>query len=399
MEIKKHLLPIFFIIVFVLGIYFILFKKKKEYYENQILSNFSNHVEHFENNQNIKSMINGYWTTMNTTVDGNKLSGILYKIVLNNENPIDGYVSTVKTNDLNKELIDKIPIVFISNNLIIAEKMNKESTGSETKNTIEFKWNQNDQNPLKSDNIPMMTVTTTPSSKYNEPILSFKIKNPNIVGGKLSRIISSKHFLNPSIQEKYDLNTYNKYLKYKYPNNPFIVEYNDVNEDQKKSFYELLNNLYHNQLYFCYQREYATIDNESIITPLSKKYNLTLLKDKKYFSKIILKNIEEENRLNNISKPFVIKNTIIYFYKKFNNKLSFYDVKYFPSTFNSNTDLNFKNQFGKEFDNIPIKVIKIEDVKAKDVSQLNLTLLNKYVMTSDKMEITILPSDIEKIIQ
>ncbi len=385
MEIQKYLLPIFFIILFILGIYFIIFKKNKEYYENKIESNFSKHSENFENNKTIKDIINGYWTTMNTEVDGDKLKGILYKIVLNNENPIDGYVTTVRVDNLIQELEDKIPIIIVLPKLVVAEKSN---------NRIEFKINEEDKNPLKMENIPMAIVTTSYNS---QSINSFKIKNPDITGGKLSRIIASKHFLNPHIQEKYDLNTYNKYLNYKYPEEPFRIEYNGIDED--KDPYKKLKNKYDNIIYLCYQREYKTVNNEIVRTPISKKYELSLVKDKKYFSKIILKNIEEENILNNILKPFILKNTYIYYYKNNKEEIEYIkDKNYLPQKFYSLYDLNFKNNFRKNLIGKPIQVIQIEDIEAIKKTNMDLKLLDKYIMTSNDAEITILPSDLEKII-
>ena len=58
----------------------------------------------------------------------------------------------------------------------------------------------------------------------------------------------------------------------------------------------------------------------------------------------------------------------------------------------------FKNNFKRSLLNKPIDLLQIEDIEAEEVSNMNLTLLNKYVMTSNDIEITILPSDLEKII-
>ncbi len=398
MDIKfNNFLPIFFIIVFILAIYFILFKKNKEYYENQIFSNFSNYTqkEYFQN-KSLKEMAGGYWTYLNTTVDGDQLNGMLLKVVLNSEDPLDGYIIFVLAKDVTKEIGRKIPITSIVNNKIIIETT---LTRNNEKNIMEIDCNDQGDNPLKSENIPMAMVKT--SDGFIKRFKIFKMNNPKIIGGKLSRIIASMHYYDLPLEEKYDLNTYNKYLSYQYPSEPFRVEYGgvDVKEYLNNPFYKKLNNIYENEIYFCYQREYATVDNEVVRTPLSPKYNLSLVKNPNYFSKIILTSIEEENRVNNILKPFVIKNTYIYIYKKIKRELVFInDKNYLSQKFYSTKDLNFKNNFKRSLLNKPIDLLQIEDIEAEEVSNMNLTLLNKYVMTSNDIEITILPSDLEKII-
>ena len=61
------------------------------------------------------------------------------------------------------------------------------------------------------------------------------------IGGKLSRIIQSNQNFNTfNIQQKYDMNTYNKYLSYKYPDTPFKIEYNGMTypQNENNKFYE-----------------------------------------------------------------------------------------------------------------------------------------------------------------
>lgn len=388
MEIKKHLLPIFFIIVFILGIYFILFKKNKEYYENQISNALQPSIEHFESNHDsFKKLANGFWSTPDTEVDGNSLKGKLIKITLNEEN--NKLVGDVQFKQIGEEEGLKIPITLTSNTFILAQDTNH-------KIEFDFKKDEQNPNPLSSEKIPMVKVTY---QGYHLPIFnSFKIINPNIIGGKLSRIIASKQYLNTNIKEKYDMNTYQKYLNYKYPTNAFKIEYEGIpyQNNSSNSFYKKLKNEYNDTIFLCYQREYSTVDGEVVRTPLSQKYNLSVDNDRKlYFSKIILKNIQEENELNNIKTPFVLKNTYIYVYKM-NKQIVNYISSPFPNKV-SNSALNFKNNIFSFFG--PYVMTNIFDsFKKQDKSVLNLTLLNKYVMTSNDMEITILPTDIEKII-
>ena len=161
MELKKHLLPVFFIIVFILGIYFILFKKEKEYYQNQLFAplqqneeQFSNKTkEHFENNVTpyFKSLVNGYWTYLSTTLDGNKIKGSLLKIVLNDD--LTGYVSFVSDTDWNQEL-DKMNITSIQNNIIFTK--DNHGKGKILKMQFDFNEETTNPNPLKMEKIPMM---------------------------------------------------------------------------------------------------------------------------------------------------------------------------------------------------------------------------------------------------
>ncbi len=391
MEIQKYLLPIFFIILFILGIYFILFKKNKEYYENQIHSVINPSTEHFSDNSNnlLKKLANGLWSTPYTEVEGDSVKGLVFKIVIKeDENQKLGKGSVILTSidNINDES-NKIPIILFSNKYILAENEG---------NRIEFDFKENklNPNPLQSEKIPMAQVTY---QGYIIPIFnSFKILDSKIIGGKFSRILQSKQYLNTNIKEKYDLNTYQKYLNYKYPNKPFIVKYDGVSStlSESNSFYKKLKDEYYDNIYLSYRREYATVDNETVITNISKPYLLNLKSGSNYFSEIILNNIDDENKINNILKPFVLKKTYVYIYIKDNKKLDIYSVKYYPANFTKD-DLNFKNNFEQEFLNKKIKIQNIDAIKAKDKSLMNTVLLNTYVMTSNNMSISIYPRDIE----
>lgn len=397
MELKKHLLPVFFIIVFILGIYFILFKKEKEYYQNQLFAPLQQNEEHFamekkehfENNLNpyFKSLVNGYWTFFNTSLNGNKIKGMLIKIVLNDD--LSGYVSQVFDRDWNKEN-KKMNITSVQNNIIYI-------TYEGGNWQFDFNEESTNPNPLKMEKIPMMKITSSsPIFNTIKSMNSFKIYDPNMdMGGKLSRIIQSRQFFNTfNVQQKYDMNTYNKYLNYKYPDTPFKIEYNGMSYPQNKNntFYQKLKEEYNNKIYLCYQREYVTVDSEVVRTPLSQRYTINAFFDKNYFSKIILNNIQEENTINNIKKPFILKNTYIYIYLLKKDNKMFTLKKFLPNDI-SMSSLGFQYNLYPKIKNF--KLYDIQNLEITDKSEYNLQLLNKYIMTSNDMEITILPEDIQ----
>ena len=394
----KKYIPIFVIIFSALGIYFIIFKKRKEYYDNkfQAIEQFMNsNIEHFEDQQQQNALTNqdftsslasGIWTSDSSTIVNGTLENYI-SISVSDDNK--GTVSYITSEGKVSGNINNI--IFLGNMTLTAQDPKNKNISIQ----IDFQPIVSVKNPLVKDMIPEAIITirngNTVIDKYN----SFKVYDINNIGGKLSRIILSKHFYTEPTM-KYDLVLYNKYLNlYKYPSNPFQVIYG-TNTTTKDLDMNKLKNNYQNLIYLAYQREYYTTNNETVKTKISPAFVISAVNSSgKIFSKIILNNIEKENQTNHLTKNFFPKQTWIYFYKEVSVKNTFKFLK--NETYNKNT-FNFHNQADSMFNKNRIEIPNLEKSQLTVQGTYDLTLLKTMATPDIKTTLTIVPSDFKNML-
>lgn len=306
-KIYEHRWPIFVILFCALGIYFILYKKEVEFYENQIEKIEDFQSERFSKEQLLNAMTNpdytfmlanGHWTSLSSDLVKEKVTNPYRihvskegkgKIILNKEEYNINLFTNMKLSGMNKK--DK-----------------KKSI------TFEFLLLEKDiRNPLREDGIPRAKVSIYQNGNLVNSFYSYKLFELHGIGGELSRIILSQHYQDsPSM--KYDIHTYQKYVgHFKFPFKPFSISYGSTKTGK---FYDKIKKDYDGKIILAYKREYYTHGKESLMTPLSKTYELNAMNRQNHlFSEITLSNIEEEKRINLIRKGFIPKATYIYIYK------------------------------------------------------------------------------------
>jgi hypothetical protein len=168
-------------------------------------------------------------------------------------------------------------------------------------------------NPLQEEQIPRTKVTIYQKDKKISEFFSYKLFQLEGISGELSRLILSQNYF-PSPKLQYDIHTYQKYINhFKYPFKPFMITYGNVSSG---TFYNKIQKNYDEKIMLGYKREYYAYQKETIMTPLSKMYELKAINHQgKLFNKIELGNIEEEKRINHIARGFIPKATYIYIFK------------------------------------------------------------------------------------
>ncbi len=256
---------------------------------------------------------------------------------------------------------------------------------------IEYYFKEIEENKIKFRNILRCKVSLYTNNTLNLEYYSYKIFDPNNTGGLLSRLIASQQYYNIDVPMKHNLYLYNKYLlKYKYPTDMVHATYNFAyNKTSEPTFTKTLETKYANQLYIAYQREFLTIDNQVVRTPLSKPYVINVIdKNGLYFNSIRIKSINSgEKKFNEIQKNFAVKNTVVYFYKMIQQKNTY--------TFKDNknelkSQFNLKNSADSMFSKGNISFPNLFNTLNTNKSTYTLTLIKSYT-TNDDNKIIIVP--------
>lgn len=387
-KLYEHRWPILVIIISALGIYYIISKKEYEYYENMI-EKFEERERRFTKEELLNAMTNpdytymlanGHWTSESSDIKKDRVTNS-YKIHMSKEGK--GKITLHK---------DEYKINLFTNMKI---------SGIHTKNKnkmIQFEFlilDKDLKNPLRQENVPRAKVSIYQNDKLITSFYSYKLFDLNGVGGELSRIILSQNYYEKP-QLKYDIHTYQKYVgNFKYPFKPFTITYGNTTSG---SFYNKIQKDYDQKIILAYKREYYTHGNETLITPLSKTYELDgINRQKKLFSEITLGDIEEEKRINMIRKGFIPKATYIYIFKvkSVKNKYSF------EKSMNENKrsfDLlnNATSIFSKNDINLPILNETLLTVEGTYTPVLLKTV--KMGMKDERMKIKITSKEVEKVL-
>ncbi len=394
-KIRKIMVPIIVLGLCIIGIYLIIFHKRKEYYQNRINEfkqetfqnkkpKISKKIENAYTNQEFTmDLANGNWTIPSTKFVNKK---------------IVNYMTIELTNDNNKGIIQwiengqvsKFDINFITNMEIHA--INK------TKNhSIHIYFSKIDdiQNPLRTDNIPRCKVEYFENNQKTNDFFSYKLFSLDSISAKFSQFIESQQFY-PDPKMKYNIPLYIKYVeKYQYPLHPFTVTYQTTTM-QPTTFTNKLEKDYKNTIFVQYQREYYVIGSETIKTPLSKLYPILLKdKNKKWMNEIQLCEIKKENEWNHIQKPFTPKKTYIYVLKmkNTNNSYTFDSSK----TIQSNS-LNWKNGAEQLLNGETIDFLNPEDMTMTMDGIFDLVLLKEEDTKDALQKVKIGIKDLEMVL-
>jgi hypothetical protein len=264
---------------------------------------------------------------------------------------------------------------------------------------IIFYFAQIKENKIKFRNLLRCKVSLYTGTSLNLEYYSYKVFDKNNTGGLLSRIIQSQQYFNIDVPMKHNLYLYNKYLKsYIYPRNMVSPQYsNAYNKNTESTFTNTLQSKYGNQLYIAYQREFLTIDNQVVRTPLSQPFIINVLNNRgQYFNNIQIKAISpNEKRLNQIEKNFAVKNTVVYFYKMIKQQNS-YSFKNNNSEYKS--QFNLRNDADKMFSKNKITFPNIFNTTNTNKSTYNLTLIKSYPTKNDNTVINIPYKDLKLLV-
>ncbi len=264
---------------------------------------------------------------------------------------------------------------------------------------IEYYFKEIEENKIKFKNILRCKVSLYTNSTLNLEYFSYKIFDPNNTGGLLSRLIASQHYYNIDVPMKHDLYLYNKYLsKYKYPHNMVYANYNfSYNKNSEPTFTKTLESKYSNQLYIAYQREFLTIDNQVVRTPLSQPYVINVLnKDGLYFNDIRIKSIDNgEKKLNKIEKNFAVKNTVVYFYKMIEQKNSF---SFKDNKNEIKSQFNLQNGADSMFNKANISFPNLFNTLNTNKSTYTLSLIKSYITNKDNKVVIISYRDLKLLV-
>ncbi len=386
MKLNKSIIPISVLILCMLGIYFIIYKKEKEYYDNWFSPILNNNNEHFKNmkQQSLNALTNkdmtmdlanGNWTSDKT--EFNKINSLKNYFTVNVD--INGNGNVTMNNDVYK-------INYFGNMKLTAINLNNSNQ------LIQFKFKPIISN---SDDVPTALISIYNNNEITNEYYSFKIFDVDNTGGKLSRIIASKQFYQ-NINEKYDINTYHKYIgDYRYPHNAIKISYGNITSGK---FYDKMEKDYDSKLMIGFKREFYTTGKDTLMTKLSQIYTLKGINNmNRLFSKIEISDIEQEKKLNGIRRGFIPKATHIYVYKMKNVKNNYS----FP---NSQTDsskkFNLKNNADKMFSKINVSFPKIGDTLLTIQGNYDLVLVKTISMKpgDNRLKIEIKEKEFESVL-
>jgi hypothetical protein len=326
---NTNLIPII-IIIFCFLIFFGIIHNKKVEKINNIMESFMNNDKNIENFNNKEKnsiitasntnfsveYINGNWTTPNTKLDSknNVIPSTLMTIKLNENKTGEIYLPKINGNNFYTGITYKVNISSIGLN-IIAKSDKSQYTLSI--NFINRSTNKNfrDNELILSSNIPVANIEFLDNNNnVKNSLLSYKITDNVEIDGKLKTIILSRNYINRSIKDIYDINSYLTIIRdYKFKENTInfsgIIYSRDPNT---VNVYNNIKNKYNNILSFSIAREFYTPKGTTIKTFSSKIYNLKI--DNSLPEFINVNSIkDDDNNINYIKyKP---KSTIIYFYK------------------------------------------------------------------------------------
>lgn len=330
-----------------------------------------------------KKLANGLWTCEDTIIQNKQVKNLM----------------TINIEEA-QSLENKGTIEFPNQNYDINYIGNLFISAIDNKNsnqyiTITFDWKDKDEN---NKEMISCVVRLYDGNKVLKTYQSYKIFDVNKIGGKLSRIILSKHYYDyDSIKEKYDTETYDKYInRYKYPNQAFKVIYGGNNQNQFQNFKTLLKDDYKNKIILYYQRVYQTIGSETLTTKLSKPYELKIINNQgNIFSKIVLSNAKKEENITGIKEKsaYPLLKTKIYLYK-INRKTTKYNFDK-ENTVNRN-DFDLKNNATKIFSENKVIVPDVQKIKKTNTYYYQFELFKEINMTNSNQNIEITTNELQK---
>lgn len=341
-NLNKIVYPFLIIIFSILFIFGILRMRKTYILENN-LEKYINYATSFNSKINehfidqsindsvsvdyIKEVLNGNWSTFNSTCDSsgnisNKMNIQLNKLstdnnlVNNSEGLSSTKLGTIQINDA------EYNIIYASISNLTARAINNKSLNL----SIVF---NNKMGNNTTANIPFNNPDTFNGvmSIYNDSTLIYKfsiykINADGIAPPDLCRIIQSKNILIDQPPPIYDFITYNIILnEYKFPKNYLSIVDWTINTD----ILNIIQQKYSGQIQFAIQRVFYSpaSKNAEIISYISDPIILNCIDNNQIPNTLTVVPFESDKNINEIESFFVPKATIIYFFKFKNTDVTY----------------------------------------------------------------------------
>lgn len=373
---NKIIYPILIIIFSLLIIYGIINTKKnsdlkkniEKFISSSAITDEDLTLDILNNSIITKEFAIGTWTSPSTTVDSNynvsnlatiSITGLMNKNSTNST--IYGTVTLMGT---------VYSITFILNENIIAVSSTNTNMSLHIKFfnifTDEYKKTSYIASTLNS--IVTVYVGTNVTYKY----YSYKVYN-NKATGELYRAILTKDYYVVQPAEIYDYPAYDIIVgNYQYPSNIITLDYGVTNT----TVYNTLTTNYGSGLTFCIQRVFNSPTGSTITTKMSSTLLLQAVQNNTIINNITILSFENDRSINELKTFFQPLQTLLYFYKFKDVKVSYAytDPNYITvasSTFNLNNNATNMYQPNVQFNDL-------STVQQTNDSEYLLTLVGNY---------------------
>lgn len=354
-------------------------------YNSNSTYNSNNFKEHFidesindsYSNDYIKSVLNGKWTTINSSCDssGNVSETMTISIdnLSTNElelNSTTGDYST--TSNLGKIQINDVEydVKYASIDNLTARSINMKSLSL----SILFNNRMGDDNktekPLNDPNTfnGVLSIYMDNTLVYKYAI--YKINDDAIASPDLCRIIQSKNILIEQPPPIYDFKTYNTIINdYKFPSNYLSISNWTTNTD----IVNVIQKKYAGQIQFAIQRVFNSpaSKNADIISYLSDPVILNCVDGSQIPKTLTVTSFENDKNVNQLQSFFVPKATILHFFK-FKDTDVTYEYKDADLLEKPITSMNFRNGGNESMKNT---------IKFNNINTVQLVNTNNYIVT------------------
>jgi len=390
----NNLIYPFLIIIFsILFIFGILRIRKMNTLENNLDTfinynstyNSNNFKEHFidesinnsYSNDYIKTVLNGKWTTINSSCDSNgnvskTMTVSIENLSTNNLelNSTSGDYST--TSNIGKIQIDSVDydIKYASIDNLTARSINMKSLSLSILFNNRMGDDDKTEKPLNDPNTfnGVMSIYMDNNLVYKYAI--YKINDDGIATSDLCRIIQSKNIMIDQPPPIYDFKTYNIIInEYKFPSNYLSISNWTTNTD----IVNVIQRKYAGQIQFAIQRVFNSpaSKNADIISYLSDPVILNCVDGSQIPKTLTVTPFENDKNINQLESFFVPKATILHFFK-FKDTDVTYEYKDADLLEKSITSMNFKNGGDASMKNT---------VKFNNINTVQLVNTNNYIVT------------------
>jgi len=338
----------------------------KEHFVDESLNNSSNDY--------IKSVLNGKWTTINSSCDSTgKVSNTMNiqidslstgELVTTSDDS-----ATPKLGQINIDNVD-YDIKYASFDSVTAKSINMKSLRLSIKFNNKIEDDKNMNKPLNDINTfnGVMSIYLDNSLIYKYAI--YKINDDEIVSPNLCRIIQSKNVLFEQPPPIYDFKTYNTIINdYRFPSNFLSISEWTTNTD----ILNVIKSKYNGQIQFAVQRVFNSpaSKNTDIISYLSEPVLLNCINGEEIPKTLTVIPFESDKNINQLESFFSPKATILHFFK-FKDTDVTYEYKDGNLIEQPISAMRFKN--GAE------SIMK-NTIKFNNINTVQLVNTNNYIVT------------------
>ena len=347
--------------------------------------NYNDFREHFidesindsYSNDYIKTVLNGKWTTINSSCDssGNVSKTMTISIDNLSTNDLDldsttGDYST--TSNLGKIQIDDVDydVKYASVDNLTARSINMKSLSLSILFNNRMGADNKTEKPLNDPNTfnGVMSIYIDNTLIYKYAV--YKINDNAIASPDLCRIIQSKNILIEQPPPIYDFKTYNTIINdYNFPSNYLSISDYTINSD----ILNIIQKKYAGKIQFAIQRVFNSpaSKNADIISYLSDPVILDCVSGSQIPKTLTVVPFEADKNVNELESFFVPKATILYFFKFKDTDIT-YEYKDPNLLQKPITSMNFKN--GAD-------ILMKSTIKFNNINTIQLVNTNNYVVT------------------